>query len=352
METAARQIGVDPAELRRKNFITQFPHQTPVIMAYDAGDYDASLDAAHEGVRLRRLSSAQGGGAKSEGKLRGIGMSCYIEACGIAPSAAVGSLGAGVGLWESAEVRVNPVGTIEVLTGRTATARATRRRSRKWSPAASASRSTGLDRPRRHRQGAVRHGHLRLALGGGRHVGHRQGARQGRGQGQEDRRPSARGSESDIVIEERRVQGRRHRQDHRAAEVALAAYTAHNLPAGMEPGLKESAFYDPSNFTFPAGCLHLRGRGRSRRPARPTSSTSSPPTISAPHQPDDRRGAGPWRHRAGHRPGAAGGRASMTTSGQLADGVVHGLRHAARGRSAVLQGVDTPTRHARAIRSA
>src|ERR1700743_3797598 len=55
--------------------------------------------------------------AKSEGKLRGIGVSCYIEACGIAPSKAVGSLGAGVGLWESAEVRVNPVGTIEILTG-------------------------------------------------------------------------------------------------------------------------------------------------------------------------------------------------------------------------------------------
>src|SRR6202007_1724943 len=55
--------------------------------------------------------------AKSEGKLRGLGVSCYIEACGIAPSKAVGSLGAGVGLWESAEIRVNPVGTIEVLTG-------------------------------------------------------------------------------------------------------------------------------------------------------------------------------------------------------------------------------------------
>src|SRR5260221_4917253 len=55
--------------------------------------------------------------AKAEGKLRGIGVSCYIEACGIAPSKAVGSLGAGVGLWESAEIRVNPVGTIEVLTG-------------------------------------------------------------------------------------------------------------------------------------------------------------------------------------------------------------------------------------------
>ena len=99
IETAARELGVAPAELRRKNFIREFPYQTPVIMNYDAGDYEASLEAAmkaadHAGFEARREE------AKSRGKLRGIGMSCYIEACGIAPSAAVGSLGAGVGLWE------------------------------------------------------------------------------------------------------------------------------------------------------------------------------------------------------------------------------------------------------------
>src|ERR1700716_343676 len=116
VETAARQLKLDPAELRRKNFITAFPHQTPVIMAYDAGDFNASLDAAMKAIDYAGFA-ARKAKAKSEGKLRGIGLSCYIEACGIAPSKAVGSLGAGVGLWESAEVRVNPVGTIEVLTG-------------------------------------------------------------------------------------------------------------------------------------------------------------------------------------------------------------------------------------------
>src|SRR6201987_1881176 len=83
METAARQLKVDPAELRAKNFITQFPYQTPVIMAYDIGDFNASLDAAmkaidYAGFPVRRAK------AKAEGKLRGIGVSCYIEACGIA----------------------------------------------------------------------------------------------------------------------------------------------------------------------------------------------------------------------------------------------------------------------------
>jgi len=86
METAARELGVDPAELRRTNFVQEFPHQTPVIMAYDAGDFDANLDAAmkasdYKGFEKRREEAA------SRGKLRGIGMSSYIEACGIAPSA-------------------------------------------------------------------------------------------------------------------------------------------------------------------------------------------------------------------------------------------------------------------------
>ena len=116
VEVGAREMGQDPAELRRKNFVKTFPHQTPVIMAYDAGDYDASLKKAMEladykGFAKRKRESAR------HGKLRGIGFSTYIEACGLAPSQAAGSLGAGVGLWESAEVRVNPTGSVEVLTG-------------------------------------------------------------------------------------------------------------------------------------------------------------------------------------------------------------------------------------------
>ncbi|MEP0510582.1 MAG: xanthine dehydrogenase family protein molybdopterin-binding subunit, partial [Aurantimonas coralicida] len=98
METAARELGVSPAELRRKNFIRSFPHQTPVIMAYDAGDFDATLDAGMQAADVAGFE-ARRAEAQSRGKLRGLGMSCYIEACGIAPSKAVGSLGAGVGLW-------------------------------------------------------------------------------------------------------------------------------------------------------------------------------------------------------------------------------------------------------------
>src|SRR5712692_8845436 len=116
VEVGARELGIDPTELRKKNFVQKFPYQTVVASLYDAGDYYASLKRAlelddYKGYAKRKRDSAR------NGKLRGIGFSTYIEACGVAPSALVGSLGCGVGLWESAEVRVNPTGTVEVLTG-------------------------------------------------------------------------------------------------------------------------------------------------------------------------------------------------------------------------------------------
>src|SRR5579859_5215508 len=116
VEEAARSLKVDPAELRRRNFIRKFPHETPVIMTYDIGDYDASLKAAMERADVAGFA-ARRREAKERSRLRGLGYSTYIEACGLAPSAAAGSLGAGVGLWESAEIRVNPTGSVEVLTG-------------------------------------------------------------------------------------------------------------------------------------------------------------------------------------------------------------------------------------------
>ncbi|MEJ2028065.1 MAG: molybdopterin-dependent oxidoreductase, partial [Limibacillus sp.] len=116
MEETARELGMDPAEFRRQNFIQEFPYQTPVILAYDCGDFSAHLNKAleladYQGFADRKADS------ESRGKLRGVGFSCYIEACGIAPSAAVGSLGSGVGLWESAEIRFNPTGQVIVNTG-------------------------------------------------------------------------------------------------------------------------------------------------------------------------------------------------------------------------------------------
>jgi aerobic carbon-monoxide dehydrogenase large subunit len=254
METAARQFGVSPAELRRKNFVTAFPHQTPVIMCYDAGDYAASLDAAMQASDYAGFAKRKAAAAK-KGLLRGIGMSCYIEACGIAPSAAVGSLGAGVGLWESAEVRVNAVGTIEVLTG---------------SHSHGQGHETTFAQLVNERFGvpldsvSIVHGDTdKVQMGMGTY-GSRSGAvgmsaivkalDKVEAKAKKIAAHLLEADEGDIVIENGALKVAGTDKNVPWFQMALAAYTAHNLPGGMEPGLKETAFYDPSNFTFPAGC--------------------------------------------------------------------------------------------------
>jgi carbon-monoxide dehydrogenase large subunit len=253
METAARQLNVDPTELRRKNFITQFPHQTPVIMAYDTGDFNASLDAAMKAIDYAGFA-ARKAKAKGEGRLRGIGVSCYIEACGIAPSKAVGSLGAGVGLWESAEVRVNPVGTIEVLTGSHSHGQG---HETAFAQVVAGRLGISID------QVQIVHGDTDKVQFGMGTYGSRSAAvglsavvkamEKIEAKAKKIVAHQFEASENDIVIEEGQFKVAGTDKTIALPMVALAAYTAHNLPDGMEPGLKESAFYDPTNFTFPAG---------------------------------------------------------------------------------------------------
>ncbi len=253
METAAREMKMDPAELRRRNFVRSFPHQTPVIMAYDAGDFEATLDSALKQADYAGFPARKAEAAK-RGKKRGIGMSCYIEACGIAPSAAVGSLGAGVGLWESAEVRVNPVGTIEIMTG---------------SHSHGQGHETTFAQLIAERFGLpianvnIVHGDTDKVQFGMGTYGSRSGAvgmsaivkalDKVEAKAKKIAAHLMEADAGDIVIENgvAKVAGTDKKLDWHM--ICLAAYTAHNLPAGMEPGLKEGAFYDPTNFTFPAG---------------------------------------------------------------------------------------------------
>jgi carbon-monoxide dehydrogenase large subunit len=253
VETAARQLKVDPAELRRKNFITTFPHQTPVIMAYDTGDFHASLDAAMKAIDYAGFAARKEASQKA-GKLRGIGLSCYIEACGIAPSKAVGSLGAGVGLWESAEVRVNPVGTIEVLTGSHSHGQG---HETTFAQVVADRLGIPLD------QVSIVHGDTDKVQFGMGTYGSRSAAvgisaivkalEKVEAKAKKIVSHQLEASEDDIVIENGNFKVAGTDKVMALANVALAAYTAHNLPPGMEPGLKEGAFYDPTNFTFPAG---------------------------------------------------------------------------------------------------
>jgi carbon-monoxide dehydrogenase large subunit len=255
VETAARELRIDPAEFRRRNFITSFPHQTPVIMCYDAGDYGASLDKAlkiadYAGFPARKAEAAK------RGKLRGIGFSNFIEACGIAPSAAVGSLGAGVGLWESAEVRVNPVGTVEVLTGSHSHGQS---HETTFAQLVSDRLGIGIDSV------SIVHGDTDKVQFGMGTYGSRSGAvgmtaiskALDKIEAKAKRVAAAvmEASADDVEFANGTFTVRGTDKKMAFGEVALAAYVAHKFSSSeIEPGLKETAFHDPSNFTFPAGC--------------------------------------------------------------------------------------------------
>jgi aerobic carbon-monoxide dehydrogenase large subunit len=256
-EIAARETGRDPAELRHINFVKAFPHQTPVLMAYDTGDFGGALDKAleladYKGVSRRKAESA------AKGKLRGLGISAYIEACGVAPSQAVGALGGGVGLWESAEVRVNPIGTVEVLTGchshgqGNETTYAQLVSSRLGVPIENVSVVHGdTDKVQfgmgtyGSRSGAVGMSALSKALDkveakAKKVAGHVLEA-----------------SEGDIEFKDGKFTVKGTDKSIDFGSVALNAYTAHKFNGQeLEPGLKEGAFWDPTNFTFPAG-VHI-----------------------------------------------------------------------------------------------
>jgi aerobic carbon-monoxide dehydrogenase large subunit len=253
MEIAAGRLGIDPAELRRKNFIRSFPHQTPVIMTYDTGDYEASLNAALTAAKYSEFP-ARREAARACGKLRGIGLASYIEACGIAPSQAVGALGAGVGLWESAEVRVNPVGTIEVLTGSHSHGQG---HETTFAQLVAERFGVPID------QVSIVHGDTDKVQFGMGTYGSRSGAVGMSAINKALERVEAKAkriaahlmeaAEADVELKDGAFTVVGTDKKLAFAQVALAAYTAHNLPPGTEPGLKEGAFYDPQNFTFPAG---------------------------------------------------------------------------------------------------
>ncbi len=257
VEVAARETKRDAAEFRRQNFITSFPHQTPVIMCYDGGNYAGGLDKALEMADYKNIAARKAASA-AKGKKRGIGMSAYIEACGIAPSAAVGSLGAGVGLWESAEVRVNPIGTVEILTG---------------SHSHGQGHETTFAQLVSHRLGipienvSIIHGDTdKVQMGMGTY-GSRSGAV---GMSAivkaldkiEEKAKKVAGyvleaSPADIEFKDGKFTVKGTDKVIDFSSVALQAYIAHKFTgAQLEPGLKESAFYDPTNFTFPSG-VHI-----------------------------------------------------------------------------------------------
>jgi len=256
VDLGARALSMDPAELRKKNFIPadKFPYQTPVAFVYDSGNYGPALDKALEMVGYRKMREEQEKARKS-GQCLGIGISTYIEACGPAPSAVAGSLGAQAGLWESACVRVHPTGMVTVFTGS---------HSHGQGHETTFAQLVADDLGIPMEQVEIVHGDTGAIPFGMGTYGSRSAAVGGsaiyvslqkiKEKGRKIAAHLLEAAEGDIVFEGGKFSVKGSPDRAKAwGEVVLMAYLAHNLPQGMEPGLEVTSFYDPVNFTFPFG---------------------------------------------------------------------------------------------------
>ena len=253
VEAAARETGRDPAELRRLNMIEpgDFPYETPVALVYDTGNYQASLDRAlqlvdYGGFKQRRAAS------EGEGKRRGIGFSCYIEACGLAPSQLAIQLGAGVGLYESGEIRINPTGSVTVFTGSHSHGQG---HETTFAQVVSDKLGVPFDDVEvvhgdtgRVEFGLGTYGSRSLAVGGSALIS---AADKIIAKGTRIAAHMMQAEPDNVAFEEGAfISGN---QRLTLQEVAFASYVPADYPPDLEPGLSEKAFYDPENFTYPAG---------------------------------------------------------------------------------------------------
>ncbi len=254
VETAARDMKLDPAEIRRRNFITTFPYQTPVALMYDTGDYEATLGAAIKMADVAGFPKRKEEAAR-RGKLRGLGYCCYIEACGIAPSNIAGALGARAGLYEAGEIRMHPTGSVTVFTG---------------SHSHGQGHETTFAQVVADKLGLpiesvdIVHGDTSKILFGMGTYGSRSIAVGGTAivkaldkiiaKGKKIAAHLMEAAETDIEYDKGVFKVAGTDKQKTIGEVAFAAYVPHNYPLDkLEPGLNENAFYDPTNFTFPAG---------------------------------------------------------------------------------------------------
>ncbi len=251
---AAVETGVAQDELRRRNFIRTFPYQTPVALTYDTGGYDACLDEANRMADVAGFAARKAEAAK-RGKLRGIGYASYIEACGLAPSNVAGALGARAGLFEAGEVRVHPTGSVTVFTGSHShgqgheTTFAQVVAGRLGIPVENVDVVHGDTG--RIPFGMGTYGSRSLAVGGTAIV---KALEKVIAKGRKIAAHLLEAAEGDIEFKDGKFTVAGTDRSKAFGEVALAAYVPHNYPLDkLEPGLNETAFYDPTNFTYPAG---------------------------------------------------------------------------------------------------
>ncbi len=257
VDRAAKQTGIDKTELRKRNFIQpeQMPYQTPVALQYDVGDYPAVFEA---GLAAADYSGFEGRKAETEsrGKLRGVGISTYIEACGIAPSAVAGALGARAGLYESAQVRVHPTGSVTLFTGSHSHGQG-----HETTFAQVVSDLLGVPfeavvvshgDTAKVQFGMGTYGSRSLAVGG---AAIYKACEKIIDKATKIAAHILEAAEADIEFKDGNFTVAGTDKSMAFGEVALAAYVPHNFPhETLEPGLDENAFYDPLNFSYPSGC--------------------------------------------------------------------------------------------------
>lgn len=259
VETAAREIGMDPAEFRRKNFIPPFDgvdepgFQTNVALQYDSGNYEGVLDKALEVADYESLKKERDK-AKADGRLMGIGFSTYIEACGIAPSAVVGSLGARVGLYDAASIRVAPTGKVTVHSGAHAHGQG---HETTFAQVVADAFGIGMEDVN------VVHGDTENVPFGMGTYGSRSLSVCGSAIMKSVDKIKEKGariaahklecSPDDLEFADGSWTVKGTDKSVGFGDVALTAYVPHDYPEGEEPGLDFASFYDPANFTYPFG---------------------------------------------------------------------------------------------------
>lgn len=262
VDTAAHQLGIDPVEIRRKNFIPPFDginvpgFQTQVALQYDSGNYGEALDRLIELSNYTEWRTRQKE-LREQGRYIGLGLSTYIEACGIAPSAVVGALGARAGLYDSASVRVHPTGKVSVYVGVHAHGQG-----HETTFAQIVAERFGIpieDVEIVHGDtaeipfGMGTYGSRSLAVGG---VALWNATEKIINKGTKIAAHLLEAPEEDLEYQNGKWYIKGTEKAVSFAEVALAAYVPHKYPEGLEPGLEVESFYDPKNFTFPFGA-HL-----------------------------------------------------------------------------------------------
>ena len=256
VDLSARELGMDPLEIRRKNFIPpdKFPYQTPVALLYDSGNYAGALDKALEIFDYAAFRKEQAD-ARKQGRYLGVGFSTYLEACGLAPSQVAGALGAQAGLYESANVRVHPTGKVTVYTG-------SHSHGQGHETTFSQVVADELQVPIEDVE--IVHGDTGQVPFGMGSYGSRSGpvgasaifmsTQKIKEKAKKIAAHLLEANEKDVTYEGGKffVRGTPDRSKS-FFDVSLMAYLAHNLPKGLEPGLEAISFFDPGNFVFPFG---------------------------------------------------------------------------------------------------